>query len=154
MNNTTTNHAYGVGIISIIIGLSFGLLYYQIFYLPESLSKPIVSHEILEPIKDTIIKIISGSSSPEQQDNFVPKLINIQLGIDNYVVWNNIDDTPHTVTPDHRETDSYSGDFGSTGVIKPGDSYEFLFTEDHEFEYHCDPHPWMTGKIIVTKQRF
>lgn len=137
-----------------MVGLSFGLMYYQTFYLPESIAKPTVSHEIMEPIKSTVIEIITGSSSPEQQDNFVPKLVNIQLGIDNHVIWSNIDDTPHTVTPDHRELDSYSGDFGSSGVIKPGDTYEFLFTETHEFEYHCDPHPWMTGKIIVTKQRF
>ena len=43
----------------------------------------------------------------------------------------------------------YSGDFGSTGVIKPGEIYEFLFTEAPPnipvtIEYHCDPHPWMT----------
>lgn len=154
LSSVVTNHAYGIGVVSIVIGLSFGLLYYQMYYLPESLAKPTVSHEILEPVKNTIIEMIVGSSSPEQQDNFVPKLVNIQLGIDNHTIWNNVDDTPHTVTPDHRESDSYSGEFGSSGVIKPGDSYEFIFTEEHEFEYHCDPHPWMTGKVIVTKQRF
>ena len=53
----------------------------------------------------------------------------LQLSIDNHVIWDNVDDTAHTVTPDHRYTDAYSGDFGSTGVVKPGETYEFLFTE-------------------------
>ena len=124
------------------------------FYLPESLAKPSVDEHILHPVKETIIEIIPGSASADQQDNFIPKLVNIQLGIDNHIIWKNLDDVPHTVTPDHRMADSYSGDFGSPGVIKAGEEYEFLFTEDHIVEYHCTPHPWMTGKLEITKQRF
>ncbi len=154
MEKTQSSHAYGIGIITIIVGMSVGIVYYQMYYIPESLLKPSVSEEILEPIKVTIIEMIPGSANPNQQDNFVPKLVNIQLGIDNRVIWKNVDDTPHTVTPDHRAEDSYSGVFGSTGVVKAGEEYEFLFTEDIEIEYHCEPHPWMKGKLIVTKQRF
>jgi len=124
------------------------------FYLPESLAKPKVVEHILHPVKETIIEMIPGSANPNQQDNFIPKLVNIQLGIDNLVIWNNIDDTAHTVTPDHRAEDSYSGPFGSSGVVKPGDEYQFLFTEPAEIEYHCEPHPWMKGKLEITKQRF
>jgi len=29
-----------------------------------------------------------------------------------------------------------------------------LFTEPQEVHYHCTPHPWMTGSIIVEKSRF
>ena len=154
MSTTTTSHAYGVGIITVIVGLAVGLGYYQMFYLPEESAKPSVSEAILEPVKETIIEMIPGSAQPNQQDNFVPKLVNIQLGIDNHLIWENNDDVAHTVTPDHRAEDTYSGEFGSPGVILAGESYEFLFTEDHEINYHCEPHPWMTGIIIVTKQRF
>ena len=154
LSTTTTSHAYGIGIITIIVGLSVGLGYYQMFYLPEQSAKPQVDEHILHPVKETIIDIIPGSADAEQQDNFVPKLVNIQLGIDNHVIWDNIDDVAHTVTPDHRVADSYSGDFGSEGVVMPGEKYEFLFTEDHEISYHCQPHPWMTGQLVVTKQRF
>jgi len=83
-----------------------------------------------------------------------PKLVNIQLGIDNHVTWINDDDVAHTVTPDHRAEDRYSGEFGSIGVVMPGESYEFLFTEDNAIAYHCEPHPWMTGTLEITKQRF
>ena len=124
------------------------------FYLPEQSAKPSVSEHILEPISETIIKMIPGSALADQQDNFVPKQVSMQLGSDNHLSWSNDDDVAHTVTPDHRAEDSYSGAFGSTGVKMPGESYEFLFTEDHELAYHCEPHPWMTGTVKVTKQRF
>ena len=154
MSETTHGHAYGIGIITMIVGLSIGIGYYQMFYLPEQSSKPQVSEEILEPVQSTIIEMIVGSADPNQQDNFVPKLVNIQLGIDNHIIWENIDDVAHTVTPDHRTEDSYSGEFGSIGVVMPGESYEFLFTEPHEVPYHCQPHPWMTGTLIITHSRF
>lgn len=154
MSTPTSSHAYGIGVIAIVVAVSASIVFYTSFYIPESVAKPSVDEEILHPVQDTLINIIEGSASPEQQDNFVPKLVDIQLGIDNHVVWQNEDNTPHTVTPDHDVADSYSGPFGSPGVIKPGEKYEFTFTEEHEIEYHCSPHPWMTGKLIVTKARF
>ena len=153
--SATTSHAYGIGIIAIIVGASVSVVYYTSFYLPESLAKPQVDERILEPVKSSIIEMILGSSSPEQQDNFVPKLVNIQLGIDNHVIWNNKDTTPHTVTPDDESLkDPYSGQFGSPGVVKPGESYEFTFTEPVTFSYHCSPHPWMKGTLEITEARF
>lgn len=154
LSQITTSHAYGIGVITLVIGLSVGIGYYQMFYLPEQSAKPAVSEHILHPVEETHIEIIVGSAEPNQQDNFVPKLVNIQLGIDNHVIWENADSVAHTVTPDHRAEDSYSGEFGSNGVILPGDTYEFVFTEPHEIPYHCEPHPWMTGTLIITKQRF
>jgi plastocyanin len=129
------------------------------FYLPEQLATPDIDEHVLHPVKSTHIEMILGSSNADQQDNYVPKLVNLQLSIDNHVIWDNVDETAHTVTPDHRYTDAYSGDFGSAGVIKPGDTYEFLFTEAPPnipvtIKYHCDPHPWMTGTVVVSQARF
>lgn len=154
MTAPTSSHAYGIGVIAVIVAVSASVIFYTSYYLPESLAKPSVAEEILNPVEDKVIEIIKGSASPEQQDNFVPKLVNLQLGIDNHVIWENKDGTPHTVTPDHDAEDSYSGKFGSPGVIKPGETYEFTFTEEIEIEYHCQPHPWMKGHLIVTKARF
>lgn len=155
MSSQKTGHAYGIGLLTLLVGLGAGIVFYQMYYLPESLAKPAVDEHILHPTNEfNIIKIIKGSASPEQADNYVPKLVNIQLGIDNHIKWVNDDDTPHTVTPDHRTADGYSGDFGSSGVIKPGEEYEFLFTEAMEVAYHCEPHPWMKGTLEITKQRF
>ena len=154
LSESQSSHAYGIGIMTVIIGVAAGAIFYQGFYLPESLSKPSVDEHILHPDGEQLISIIVGSALPDQTDNFVPKLVNIQLGIDNRVIWENVDETPHTVTPDHSHADGYSGPFGSEGVLKAGEIYEFLFTEEGEIEYHCQPHPWMKGKLVITKQRF
>ncbi len=153
MSAPTSSHAYGIGLIALIIGMSAVVVFYTSFYLPESLAKPSVSEHILHPEKELIIEIVPGALI-EGNDNYVPNSPTILLNIDNKVIWQNNDDTAHTVTPDHRHSDSYSGDFGSEGVLKPGDAYEFLFTEPQEVHYHCLPHPWMTGSITVEKSRF
>lgn len=139
---------------AIIVGAAVGVGYYQMYYLPELNAKPKVSEEILEPVGTTHIDMIKGAANPEQKDNFIPKLVPIQLGVDNKVIWENKDDTAHTVTPDTPYDDPYSSKFGSTGVVKPGETYEFLFTADQKIEYHCEPHPWMKGSLEITKQRF
>ena len=154
MSKPTSSHAYGIGIIAMIVGLAVGISYYQLYYIPELTAKPKIAEVVLNPIEESLINMIKGASRQEQQDNFVPKLVNIQLGINNKVIWENIDETAHTVTPDKEFEDKYSGKFGSSGVIKPGTKYEFLFTEPTEIDYHCEPHPWMKGKLIITEARF
>ena len=140
---------------TLIVGLVVSVVFYQGFYLPESLEKPSVDEHYLHPeLGENVISIIMGSALESQTDNFVPKLVNVQLGVDNLVVWVNDDETPHTVTADHTYSEGYSGKFNSDGVLKAGERYEFLFTEPTELHYHCSPHPWMTGTVIVTKQRF
>ena len=86
----------------VALGLTIG--WYTMYWLPEENQKVFVDEHILHPDGETIINIIEGSSSPEQQDNYVPKLVQVQLTIDNYVIWNNVDSTPHTVTPDSHDS--------------------------------------------------
>ena len=153
MSKATSSHAYGIGVIALIIGMSVSVIFYTSFYVPESLAKPSVSEHILNPDGDFIIEIVPGAVI-EGNENYVPNSPTAFLNINNKVIWQNNDDTAHTVTPDHRTSDAYSGDFGSVGVIKPGESFEFLFTDAQEILYHCEPHPWMTGKISIEKSRF
>ena len=153
MSMPTSSHAYGIGMIALIIGMSASVVFYTSFYLPESMAKPSVSDHILNPEEDFIIEIVSGAVV-EGNLNYVPNKPTVTLSINNKVIWQNNDDTAHTVTPDHRSEDSYSGDFGSSGVIKPGEIYEFLFTEPQDIPYHCTPHPWMEGTISVELSRF
>lgn len=153
MSASTSSHAYGIGVIAVIVGMSAGLIFYTSFYLPESLAKPSVSEHILNPEETFMIEIVPGAVI-EGNENYVPNKPIITLEKDNKVVWTNHDDTPHTVTPDHRAEDSYSGEFGSPGVIMPGEEFEFLFTEPQEIPYHCQPHPWMTGTIKIEVGRF
>ena len=154
MSAPTSSHAYGIGLIALIIGMSASVVFYTSFYLPESMAKPSVADHILNPEEEFfIIEIIPGAVI-EGNENYVPNDPTVLLTFTNNVRWINNDDTAHTVTPDHRHADGYSGDFGSSGVLKPGDTYDFLFTEPQEVHYHCQPHPWMTGSITVEKSRF
>ena len=153
MSKPTSSHAYGIGVITLIIGMSVSMVFYTSFYVPESLAKPSVSEHILNPELDFIIEIVPGAVI-DGNENYVPNNAKVLLGISNKVIWQNLDETAHTVTPDHRTSDAYSGDFGSIGVIKPGESFEFLFTDAQEILYHCEPHPWMTGKISIDLSRF
>jgi plastocyanin len=153
MSGPTSSHAYGIGMIALIIGMSASVVFYTSFYLPESLAKPSVSDHILHPEEDFIIEIVPGAVV-EGNPNYVPNKPVVALTVNNKVIWQNNDDTAHTVTPDHRSEDSYSGEFGSPGVMKPGETYEFLFTEPQDVPYHCTPHPWMEGTISVELSRF
>ena len=153
MSAPQTSHAYGIGVITVIVGMSVVLIFYTGFYLPESLAKPTVSEHILNPEEPFVIEIVPGAVT-EGNESYVPNKATVLLGISNRVIWENNDETPHTVTPDHRTADSYSGDFGSVGVVMPGEKFEFLFTVEQEIPYHCDPHPWMTGTIKIEKSRF
>jgi len=154
MSTPTSSHAYGIGMIALIVAMSASVVFYTSFYLPESLAKPSVSDHILHPEEEFfIIEIVPGAVI-EGNENYVPNDPTVLLTFTNNVRWINNDDTAHTVTPDHRHADGYSGDFGSSGVLKPGDVYDFLFTEPQEVHYHCQPHPWMTGSIVVEQSRF
>ena len=92
-----------------------------------------------------------GAENPAQEQNFVPKTIDVQLGINNLVIWKNTGDIGHTVTldPDVNFVDKYSGKFGSPEIIKPGENYQFLFTQEVTVKYHCDPHPWMKASVNI-----
>lgn len=51
-----------------------------------------------------------------------------------------------TETVPLQDTD---GVFGIDDLIPPGAAYEFTFPEAGENGYHCHPHPFMTGTVIV-----
>ena len=61
MSTPTSSHAYGIGMIALIIGMSASVVFYTSFYLPESLAKPSVSDHILHPEEDFIIEIVPGA---------------------------------------------------------------------------------------------
>lgn len=72
--------------------------------------------------------------------SFQPQELRIKQN--DVVVWTNQDSTMHTVTSD-------SGSELASNSLSRGQSYSNTFTEKGTFEYHCTPHPYMKGKIIV-----
>jgi plastocyanin len=153
----TNNHAGGISAVAFIAAVIVSMAYYQFVYLPQVNSKPVVSEEVLNPPGITSVSILEGSALPSQTQNFEPKEITANLGETNKVVWTNDDTTAHTVTTDTGYNDPTSGEFDSMatiGLILPGQTYEFLFTEPGGYAYHCEPHPWMTGAVTVERGRF
>lgn len=133
---------------AVIVGAAIGVGYYQLYYIPEYNAKPIIPEKVLNPGQTTKISIIEGSVNQGQEQNFVPKKQEVQLGVDNVVVWTNQDQAAHYVTPVATYKDSYSGDFGSDAIM-PGKTYQFVFTQEAKIPYYCKVHPWMKGEIDI-----
>ena len=70
---------------------------------------------------------------------YSPSSITINVG--DTIVWTNYDSASHTVT-------SNDGTFDSGG-ISTGSTFSFTFTNAGTFNYHCSPHPNMTGSVTV-----
>jgi plastocyanin len=157
MASTQQHSPFSIGVIAFVIAIGVSISYFQFVYLPEINKKPVIAPEILEPKTTTEIRIIAGSADPQQQDNFIPKLVDVELSVNNKVIWINEDSIGHTITTDNDAIDKYTGRFDSLdtiGLVQPGQTFEFLFTQEGEFAYHCEPHPWMTGMVKVLKQKF
>ena len=93
------------------------------------------------------VDILPGSANPEQEENLSPETIKVAIGVNNTIRWNNLDYTPHTLTPDYQ----YDGFSLGTELMKSGDSYEITFEKPGVFNYHGEPGPWIKGSIIVVE---
>jgi plastocyanin len=71
--------------------------------------------------------------------SFAERAIRVHVGT--RVRWVNQDQVQHSVTADNGAFDS--------GLIEPGRSYERVFERPGDFAYHCTPHPFMTGRVVV-----
>lgn len=71
---------------------------------------------------------------------FVPTTIEINAG--DTVVWENRDTVRHTVTSD-------SGDEMNSRLLGKGERYSHTFNTAGTYNYHCTPHPYMKGKVVV-----
>jgi plastocyanin len=88
-----------------------------------------------------VIVIIPAGSAENPRLGFTPSLIKIVIGVNNTVIWKNEDVEWHTAHSNIPEFDSK--------MIPPGTSFTHTFQRAGSYPYHCDPHPWMTGLIIV-----
>lgn len=75
---------------------------------------------------------------------FQPANITVKKGT--IVTWTNKDTVGHTVTPD-TETAEFQG----SSMLDKDESYSVTFDTVGEFEYFCQPHPQMRGKVTVTE---
>lgn len=74
-----------------------------------------------------------------RQFAFGPTEVRVRAG--ERVTWVNCDQDPHTSTAD-------AGQWASP-LLAPGGGFTLTFPSAGEFPYHCEPHPFMTGRVIV-----
>jgi plastocyanin len=74
-----------------------------------------------------------------QSFTFGPPEVRVRAG--ERVTWLNCDQDPHTSTANNGEW--------SSPLLAPGDGFTQTFTTVGQFDYHCEPHPFMTGRVIV-----
>lgn len=151
--------AGGISIVAFVIAVGVSIGYYQYVYIPEVNAKPILPEEVLNPTGTFDVQIAEGASVESNGKFFVPKDARVTIERDNRVAWTNNDTVPHTVTSDDGYEDQINGPFDSLqqqelvpgGFVKPGETFEFVFTEVGEYPYHCEPHPYMMGTIEVVE---
>jgi plastocyanin len=70
---------------------------------------------------------------------FSPQRIEIAAGTT--VAWTNNDPLVHTISADDKSWDS--------GPVEPGKTWTHTFTQPGEYSFHCTPHPFMKGVVVV-----
>jgi amicyanin len=73
---------------------------------------------------------------------FSPAHLEIPAG--STVTWINQSAVPHTVTFGQEGLED-------SGMLMTGQTFSQTFATPGTYAYHCDPHPWMTGTIVVTQ---
>jgi plastocyanin len=74
-----------------------------------------------------------------QRFAFGPAEVRVRAG--ERVTWLNCDEDAHTSTAD--------GGQWASPLIQPGQGFTQTFATAGEFPYHCEAHPFMTGRVIV-----
>lgn len=85
----------------------------------------------------------------QKDELFVPLELPISFG--DTVTWINQDSTAHKIVSGVPEHIDYSGEFFSTEILSPGDSFSETFDDTSQytgFYYFCEIHPWFTGKLF------
>jgi len=101
-------------------------------------ASPLISGLVSRGGQGADVRIVPGAMSAAVP--FSPG--NLTRPVNSTVTWYNGDTTTHTVTSD-------TGVFASP-YLTPGASFSFKFTQRGTFPYHCEPHPSMTGTIVIT----
>jgi plastocyanin len=73
---------------------------------------------------------------------FSPASVTIPRG--STVVWRFVGPTAHSSTSDPGSPEAWD-----SGTLGPGNTYSRPFNSPGSFSYHCTPHPFMHGTVVV-----
>ncbi len=157
----TSGRRIGKGLAIVVITLSVGaailLPYFHDFYKnPPPVSQiPTTRPPTTGPPAEagtTTIAILQGASTQGNPD-FNPDDAQIPLG--NKILWDNQDTIPHTATSGTDPNDTNKGKLFDTGIIIGGEKSKTIelssAKEGDTINYFCTLHPYMIGKLTITK---
>ncbi len=76
---------------------------------------------------------------------YSPSELSVSVGTT--ITWINMDGVMHTVSFGGHEDDHLEGP--DSGPMYHMGVWSYTFNEPGTYAYHCDPHPSMTGTVIV-----
>src|SRR5882672_7981841 len=82
---------------------------------------------------------VTGTAAEMRGMAFSPNRLDVAAGAT--VEWTNRDQVEHSVTADDGSWDS--------GSIAPGGTWRHTFATPGTYAFHCTPHPYMTGAVVV-----
>ncbi len=170
--STKSSTAVGVVVALLIVGAVATLGYYQFEVAPglnsTSTSTSSTGSAVdctTTPSQCRFVNITSGASAPYSGwtqgsttlYGYAPLSIKIMIGVNNTIVWTNLDSAFHTATevsgPQGTSFDSGCID-GQGAPCPPGtgagtNKFQYTFTVAGTYTYHCFYHSWMIGSITV-----
>jgi plastocyanin len=99
---------------------------------PSTAVSGVCSIDLSEAFPGSTVVVIRGFA-------FNPGDVRVRAG--ERVTWLNCDTDAHTSTADNGEW--------SSPFMAIGDAFTQTFPTPGEFSYHCAPHPFMLGRVIV-----
>lgn len=125
-----------------------GLFYYNYNYqlsdqnkYANAVDKEAKTDEANKPINN-INEAITNKDYEIQIKDFAFSTKELKIKKGDSVTWTNIDAIGHTVTSD-------SGEELNSKLLSRNENYKPTFNKAGIFNYHCVPHPYMKGTIIV-----
>jgi plastocyanin len=76
---------------------------------------------------------------------FVPSIVSVPEGTE--VVWVNCEPSG---TPGSSHTSTSDDDLWSSPLLSRGEIYRRDFEDAGSYDYHCIPHPFMEGTVVIT----
>ncbi|GAC1371154.1 MAG: hypothetical protein NVSMB39_4660 [Candidatus Saccharimonadales bacterium] len=102
-----------------------------------SMTMPTTSQAMASPANDHSVVIANYKFSPTP--------LKVKKGTT--VTWTNTDVARHNIVAD----DGQPAGGPSGPLFGKGETYQFTFNTVGTYSYHCEPHPYMHGKIEVTE---
>ena len=107
-----------------------------------TLAAPLITNLVDAGGAGANVRIVHNAAVTGTPQPFSPASFTVPVNAT--VTWYNGDTMPHTVTTDLGDPALFD-----SGFLESGATFSFTFRVAGNYTYHCTPHPWMKGTIVV-----